>query len=204
MKVGRPSGHPVEEGASSTQVPDEPQPDSELARRAAAGDAAAFRALYDAQFEFVFHTCRRLGLSESDSEDATQETFLIAHRKLSSFTEGKLSTWLFRIAAHLVTARHRRRRVREALSSFWQMPAEPHPPLPDEAVMARDAALRVGEVLARLSPKKREVFALYELEGLSGEEIAAVVGCSVATVWTRLHYARRDFMRVARERGLTA
>jgi len=203
MKVGRPSGHPAEGGAPSTLVPDEPQPDSELARRAAAGDGGAFRALYDAHFDFVLRSCRRLGLTPEDAEDAAQETFLIAHRKLASFSEGKLSTWLFRIAANLVSARHRRRRVREALSSLWHGREERAAPPPDEAAMAGEAARRVGEVLARLSPKKREVFALYELEGLAGEEIAAVVGCSVATVWTRLHYARRDFMRIAHQRGLT-
>jgi RNA polymerase sigma-70 factor (ECF subfamily) len=184
-------------------LPDETQSDAELARRAAAGDAAAFRLLFDGQFDFVLRACRRLGLSAEDAEDAAQETFIIAHRKLAAFSEGRLSTWLFQIASHVVTARHRRRRVRETLASLWLRGEERHAPAPDAVAAARQEARAVGELLARLSPKKRDVFALYELEGLSGEEIATLVGCSVATVWTRLHYARRDFMRLARERGLT-
>lgn len=186
----------------SAKVPDVPQSDAELAGRAANGDAAAFRAIFDASFDFVLRTCRRLGLGDADAEDAAQETFLVAHRKLASFSEGKLSTWLFGIASRVVTARHRRRRVREALSLRWLRPDEREAPPADAGVLAGEAARQVGEVMARLSPKKREVFALYELEGLSGAEIAALAGCSVETVWTRLHYARRDFMRIARRRGL--
>jgi len=186
----------------SAQVIDVPQSDAELARRASKGDAAAFRAIYDASFDFVLRTCRRLGLADADAEDATQETFLVAHRKLAAFSEGRLSTWLFRIASNVVTARHRRRRVRDALSLQWLRPDDREAPAADAGVLAGEAARRVGEVMARLSPRKREVFALYELEGLSGAEIASLVGCGVETVWTRLHYARRDFMRIARERGL--
>ena len=49
---------------------------------------------------------------------------------------------------------------------------------------------------------EREVFILAELEELSPEEIAAIVGAKVETVWSRLHYARADFERLARKRGL--
>jgi RNA polymerase sigma-70 factor, ECF subfamily len=203
MKVRPGPGHPPVEGLPSAQVPDVSQPDAELARLAAAGDAAAFRALYEAHFDFVLRTCRRMGLPEHDAEDAAQEVFLVAHRKLRSFAQGKLSTWLFRIASNVVSARHRRKRVRDTLSALWLRPDDREAAPADAGLHAREAARRVGDVLARLSPKKREVFALYELEGLQGEEIAALVGCSLPTVWTRLHYARRDFMRIARERGMT-
>ena len=52
-----------------------------------------------------------------------------------------------------------------------------------------------------MSPKKREVFALFELEGLSGDEIAERVDCPVDTVWTRLHHARKQFVKIARRFG---
>ena len=67
---------------------------------------------------------------------------------------------------------------------------------------SREAERIVADVLQKMAPKKREVFALYELESLSGEEIAERVGCPVATVWTRLHHARKDFERIARKRGV--
>jgi len=180
----------------------EPSDEHRLVRAAQGGDQAAFRALYDAHFDLVYRTCRRLGLPDADAEDAAQETFIVAARKLDRFSEGKLSTWLYRIAANLVSARHRRRRVREALTALWRRPEEPVAPSAERSYEAREAARRVGEILATMAPKKREVFALFELEGLTGEEIAERVGCKVETVWTRLWHARRDFERIARKRGL--
>ena len=178
--------------------------DGALVQRAAAGDEAAFRALYQGEFDFVLRTCIRFGLSESDAEDAAQETFQIAHRKLARFTSGRFSTWLYRIAANVVADVHRRRRVREALLSLWMPKEEPLAPAPDEPVHQAEAARQVREVLARMSAKKREVFVLYELEGLPGDEIAERIGCNLATVWTRLHYARQEFKRIAIERGIAA
>ncbi len=193
-----PSGH-----ASTVGIPEaEPSDEHRLVRAAQGGDQAAFRALYDAHFDLVYRTCRRLGLPDADAEDAAQETFIVAARKLDRFSEGKLSTWLYRIAANLVSARHRRRRVREALTALWRRPEEPVAPSAERSYEAREAARRVGEILATMAPKKREVFALFELEGLTGEEIAERVGCKVETVWTRLWHARRDFERIARKRGL--
>jgi RNA polymerase sigma-70 factor (ECF subfamily) len=196
--VALPSGH-----ASAVGIPEaEPSDEHRLVRAAQGGDQAAFRALYDAHFDLVYRTCRRLGLPDADAEDAAQETFIVAARKLDRFSEGKLSTWLYRIAANLVSARHRRRRVREALTALWRRPEEPVAPSAERSYEAREAARRVGEILATMAPKKREVFALFELEGLTGEEIAERVGCKVETVWTRLWHARRDFERIARKRGL--
>jgi RNA polymerase sigma-70 factor (ECF subfamily) len=57
-------------------------------------------------------------------------------------------------------------------------------------------------VLERMSPKKREVFALFELEGLSGDEISERIGVPVNTVWTRLHHARKDFLDIAKKLGV--
>ncbi len=174
----------------------------DLVRKAQGGDAEAFRALYDAHFGFALRTCLRLGLSEADAEDAVQETFAIAHRSLGRFSEGRFSTWLYRIAANVTSAKLRRNRVRDALLGRWFVREEPLQAPPDAAYDEREAARKVREIVARLAPKKREVFALFELEGLSGEEIAERVGCPLATVWTRLHHARRDFERIARKRGL--
>src|SRR5205823_4929006 len=98
------------------------------------------------------------------------------------------------------SARHRKRRIRGAidqvLGTLGLIPTQP-PRSPEQDLEARQEEEHVREILGRMAPKKREVFALYELEGLSGEEIAERVGCKVETVWTRLHYARRDFRQLA-------
>jgi RNA polymerase sigma-70 factor (ECF subfamily) len=202
LKVEQRSGHEEAVGLPSPREDGTPS-EAELVRAASEGDERAFRTLFERHFDFVWRSCKRLGLPDADAEDAAQETFLVAHRRLADFSEGRLQTWLYRIAANLVSARHRKRRVREALRSLWLSGDDEQAPAPDAAYEQREAARRVGEVLARLAPKKREVFALFELEGLSGEEIAERVGCSVATVWTRLFHARKDFQRIAHKRGLS-
>ena len=188
---------------TSNVQPSEKPPDLELLARCRAGDQAACAALYNEHFDFILRISRRLGTPESELDDVVQETFLIAFRRLSSFTGGRFTTWLYRIAANVVSGRFRKARVREALLSlFGRSEAERVSPGPDHAYEAREAQAHVGRVLAQMAPKKREVFALYELEGLSGEEIAERVGCKVETVWTRLHYARVDFERLARKSGV--
>ncbi|MBS1148776.1 MAG: polymerase sigma factor RpoE [Myxococcaceae bacterium] len=168
-----------------------------------AGNQAAWRELYEQHFDFVLRSSRHLGTPPAELDDVVQETFLVAYRRLSSFTTGRFTTWLYRIVANLVSSRLRRRRVREALLSlFGRGEADRVARGPDHAYQSREAQGEVSAVLAKMAPKKREVFALYELEGLSGEEIAERVGCKVDTVWTRLHYARADFERLARQRGV--
>jgi RNA polymerase sigma-70 factor, ECF subfamily len=167
-----------------------------------AGDAPAWRQLYDSQFEFVERICRRLGTPDGELDDVVQETFLVDFKKLGAFSEGRVSTWLYRIAANVVSSRHRRRRVRSALYALFGRSEPPPQRAADAEYDAREAQAAVASVLERMAPKKREVFALYELEGLSGEQIAERVGCKVDTVWTRLHYARADFERIAKKRGL--
>ncbi|MCA9556566.1 MAG: sigma-70 family RNA polymerase sigma factor [Myxococcales bacterium] len=175
--------------------------DGALAARCRAGDAAAWKELYDAHFDFVFRVARRLGTPEAEAEDVAHDVFVVAHRKLDAFQEGKMSTWLYRITAHVVSDRHRRRRVRESLDvvKTWLWGAEV--PTPEALASRRSDGAAVERILARMSPKKREVLALFELEGLSGEQIAERVGCPVGTVWTRLHHGRQDFLRIARKMG---
>ncbi|MHB8879434.1 MAG: RNA polymerase sigma factor [Myxococcaceae bacterium] len=176
--------------------------ESELVGRCRAGDASAWRALYDSNFDFVYRISRRLGVPDSELDDVVQETFLVAFRRLGSFESGRFSTWLFRITSNLASGRHRRRRVRETFQALFGPREEPVARGPDRELEASEARAHVSVVLSRMAPKKREVFALFELEGLSGDEVAERVGCKVDTVWTRLHYARKDFERIARKQGL--
>lgn len=175
--------------------------DTALVDRCRGGDEHAWEALYDAHFDFVFKVARRLGVPESEAEDVSQDVFIVAHRRLNQFESGRLSTWLYRITANVVRDRHRRWKVRRSLDvvKTWLWGVEVA--TPEALASQRSDAQAVEQVLARMSPKKREVFALFELEGLAGEEVAARVGCPVGTVWTRLHHARKDFTRIARKMG---
>ncbi|MBL8923098.1 MAG: sigma-70 family RNA polymerase sigma factor [Myxococcaceae bacterium] len=172
-----------------------------LVERCRAGDEAAWRSLYDEHFEFAWRTARRLGLPEADVEDAVQESFQVAWQQLPTFTWGRFTTWLYRIVANVVSARLRRRRVRDVFAGLFGR-AEPGEDTIDGRLEARHTLRSVERILRRLSREKREAFALFEIEGLTHEQIAELTGARVETVRTRLFYARREFQALARELGV--
>jgi RNA polymerase sigma-70 factor (ECF subfamily) len=176
-------------------------PDAALVARCRRGEPDAWRALYDAHWAFVYRTARRLGTPQEELEDVVHDVFVVVLRKLDTFEDGRLTTWLYRITANTVSDRHRRRRVRSAFAALKVWIGAAPPPAPDRRAEQACAERRTEQVLARMSPKKREVLALHALEGLSGDEIAERLGCPVNTVWTRLHHARREFAEVAEALG---
>jgi RNA polymerase sigma-70 factor (ECF subfamily) len=207
MNARDPSGHsgaeaPVLATASSEPVgfaPETPEANP-LVDRCRAGDEAAWRALYDEHFDFAWRTARRLGLPEADAEDAAQESFQIAWQQLHTFTWGRFSTWLYRIVANVVSARLRRHRVRDVFASLFGRRQALD--TIEGRVEARHTLRAVELILRKLSREKREAFALFEIEGLSHEQIAELTGARVETVRTRLFYARREFQALAREHGV--
>jgi RNA polymerase sigma-70 factor (ECF subfamily) len=132
-------------------------------------------------------------------EDVAQEVWTATFDALDRIEPGALSAWLFRLTSNRVHDRFRRRRLREAVHR-WFSTSEPvdDDNRPDRVALRHDAERRVGRILARMSQKKREVFALFEIEGLSGDEIAQHLEVPVDTVWTRLHHARIEFAKVGR------
>jgi RNA polymerase sigma-70 factor (ECF subfamily) len=170
--------------------------------RARESDPTAWRQLYEAHFDFVFGVTRKLGTPAEEVEDVVQEVFLVVFRKLSSFHEGRFTTWIYRICANIVSDRHRRRRRRRALDVFRGFVSATPRPDPEQHAQASSAQRAVQRVLEHMSPKKREVFALFEIDGLSSDEIAEHVGCPAATVRTRLFHARQEFVRIAQRQGV--
>ena len=187
-----------------TQAPEFPpntgEPDA-LVEACRAGDRGAWKKLYETHFDFAWRTARRLGLPEADVEDAVQDAFRIAWEQLDRFTWGRFTTWLYRIVANVVSERLRRARVRDF---FGALLGRREPSSVEAHVEARSTLRRVDQVLRKLSREKREVFALFEIEGLTHQEIAELTGVKVETIRTRLHYARRDFERLAEELGVSA
>jgi RNA polymerase sigma-70 factor (ECF subfamily) len=163
------------------------------------GDPRAMRSLYDLHARVVMANARRLGLPTEEIEDVAQEVFSEAFRDIAKIQPGSLSAFLFRITSHRVNDRFRRRRVRETFQRCFGADEEAEDSDgPERAMMRRDAERHVGRILARMSHKKRDVFALFELEGISGEEIAQRLQIPIDTVWTRLHHARAEFSKAAR------
>jgi RNA polymerase sigma-70 factor (ECF subfamily) len=146
-----------------------------------------------------------MGTPPAELDDVTQEVFTSAFSKLHRFGGGNFGHWIHRICANVVTDQHRKRRVRETFRKLWRADPDEETaknPSPEGLAARSQAEAHVAQILARMRPKHREVFALFELEGLSGEEIAERVGCPVNTVWTRLHHARQAFVSIGQKRGL--
>jgi RNA polymerase sigma-70 factor (ECF subfamily) len=187
----------VEVDLSETTTPEEAE--AALLSACRAGDRSAIRALYDGHVRDVMRTARRLGLPPSEIEDVAQEVFTVAFREIQKVEPGRLSAWLFRLTSNRVNDRHRRRRVRDTFAKLFPTSVEPPDETdPERVLLQRDAEGRVARILARMTRKKREVFVLFEIEGLPGEEIAERVGAPIDTVWTRLYHARREFARIGR------
>jgi len=154
-----------------------------------------FDALYEAQFDFVYRIVARLGGS-MHAEDLAQEVFVVVSRRLGEYRgEGRVTTWLFRIAYRVVGAHIRRDRLRRRILELFGASVAPAQPFAiTDAERAADAR-RVRAALERLSFEKRSVLVLFEVEGWSCDEISHALEVPVGTVYTRLHHARRDFQK---------
>jgi len=163
--------------------------------------------LYRAHAAAVARWAGHLAGPEADVEDLVHEVFLVAGRRLGEFRgEAKVTTWLYRITARVVAGRRRRDRVRRWLRRTNRLDVErglfSSQPTPIEELERRRAAGVVYRVLDRMPERYRTMLILFELEGLPGEEIAALAGMKLATVWVQLHRARARFLReLEREEG---
>jgi RNA polymerase sigma-70 factor, ECF subfamily len=174
--------------------------------RARAHDAATAAPLtleevYRQHFDFVYRKAARLGGPGFDAEDAAQEVFLVVGRKLGTYDgSSAVTTWLYGILLNIV----RRARRRQRLKGLFERggPSTDEPVREPDRVEVGEARRIAYAILDRLKTKHRDVFILSEFEGLSREEIARVVGCRVETVWSRLHYARKEFAGRLAKRGL--
>ncbi|MGC4116433.1 MAG: sigma-70 family RNA polymerase sigma factor [Myxococcales bacterium] len=157
---------------------------------------SSWRSFFEEHWRFVTRVVRRFGGPEIEVEDAVQDVFLVLFERLQEFKgEAELRTWIYRICAN-VAAEHRRkaRRGWRMAEVLGRLPFLSIAASPASTVEARHELAVVERILSQMSEKRREAFVLCELEQLSGEEAAEVLRIPVATVRTRHHYARKDFL----------
>jgi RNA polymerase sigma-70 factor (ECF subfamily) len=150
--------------------------------------------LYGAQLAFVRRAVGHLAGPSLEVDDLVQDVFVQAMRRAADFQgRSSVQTWLYGIALGVVANARRRAAFRRLLgleaAHAPRLPAA----TPSDQLERAQARASVYRALDRLPEKKRTVLILHELEGVPGEEIAAIVGCPVATVWTRLYHARQAF-----------
>jgi RNA polymerase sigma-70 factor (ECF subfamily) len=168
--------------------------DAALVRELAGGNLEALGDLFERFEPSIRRYLLRVGVTESDVDDLVQATFLELVRAAARFDPSyPVRTWIFGITTIMVR-RHRRSVSRAAarLVTWAGLVRTEAVPSPDDVYDGDEALRRFASSFERLSRKKREVFALVTIEGLSGEEAARALGIPVNTVWTRLHHARAD------------
>jgi RNA polymerase sigma-70 factor (ECF subfamily) len=153
--------------------------------------------IYERHADFVWRTLRRLGVQDAEARDATHEVFLIVHTHLAKF-EGRssLPTWLFAICRSV--ARDFRRRERRDARLWSPDQVEDEVDLRADVSRALEHQQRLAElerILSGIGTEQRNVFILFEIEKLTGEEIAEALGIPLGTVYSRLQLARQAFRK---------
>jgi len=158
-------------------------------------------AVFRAHGALVVRALRRAGVAERDLADASQDVFVVVHRKLPGFEQrALLTTWLYRIALQ-VASQYRRK----AYNRHEQL-GEAAPPLADANEVPhleqQEQVESILRALEGLSADKREVLVLHDLHELTMHEVATRVGCPLKTAFSRLYAARRQMIAELRKRGL--
>ncbi len=189
-------------------------PDSQLVRDLTAGNGpqrrAALGKLYERYSRRVFNVAWRVTGDWNRAQDVTQDVFLTLRDRVGSWRgEASLGSWLYRLAVNRAIDHRRRERRRPA----WRMGDGPldetarRPRGGDASEVPEDPLEREGEkgavhrALRRLSPKLRAILVLRYLEGLSYEDLASVLACSLGTVKSRLSRAHAAFREAIEAEG---
>lgn len=157
----------------------------------AKGSLADVRRLYSAHASELRLALNRLGGNGVDPDDLLQEVFVVAMRKLSDLANAHSErAWLYGVAVKIAAGQRRRQRLR----TWFGLESAPEPTSaesPSRTLEQKEASQLLQTAMESLPAAKRDVLVLFELQGLSGEEVANALDVPLATVWTRLFHARK-------------
>ena len=155
------------------------------------GSLADVRRLYSAHASELRLALNRLGGNGVDCDDLLQEVFVVAMRKMHDLGQARSErAWLYGVAVKIAAGQRRRQKLR----SWFGLDAAPQvtsAESPARTLEQKEASQLLQTALDALPAAKRDVLVLFELQGLSGEEVAHVLDVPLATVWTRLFHARK-------------
>ena len=180
--------------------------DAHLVQEAARGNQVAFRQLYERYYRPMASVIFRVGGTFVDVDDVLQDVFLRAWNGLPGFRQdAQFSTWLYRIAVN-TALRHREKRKAERDRTQEDLEGDSHfleageSPTeatrqalldPADVAISANQALVLRAAVDRLGEKHRSVVTMYYYDGMSCDVIAELLGTSVGTIWSRLHYAMK-------------
>jgi RNA polymerase sigma-70 factor (ECF subfamily) len=156
-------------------------------------DAARMSRLVSNHFDFIWRSMRRLGVAESGAEDAAQQVFLIASKKIGPVHEDRERRFLFAIALRVASAERRQRRRHPDGPSDEDVDIESGEPGPEELIDRKKARMVLDSILGELPLESRVVLVLHEMEDHTMAEIAKLLQLSPGTVASRLRRARELF-----------
>jgi RNA polymerase sigma-70 factor (ECF subfamily) len=201
MKPDMPSSNAPVDGEMS---------DLELVKRCQAGDTRAFDALVTKYRNRIYSMAYHIIQNETEAWDISQEAFIKAWRAMGSFkSDATFYTWLYRIT-HNVCYDWMRKKKFESDGEFDDSEkehrvaagAEAVPrgaPRPDQAMKNAELKVQIDWAISQLSADHRQIILLKEMDGLSYQEIANVMKCSLGTVMSRLFYARKKLQELLKE-----
>lgn len=164
------------------------------------GDAETrFRAMVEEHFDFIWRSLRGFGVDSASVDDAAQQVFLVAAKKFDAIADGSERAFLFAtargIAANARRGAARRREVSDDEVLAYQADERPNP---EQLVASSRERQLLDRLLAGLPEDLGAVFILYELEGMTMLQIAALLALPAGTVASRLRRAREEFQGAAR------
>lgn len=165
-------------------------------REGAATERQSLPEMFAQHFAFVWRSVRRLGISESNADDAAQEVFVVAMRKHDRIEPGREKAFLFGTAIRIASDMRRaaaRRRDRVAIADDIGAHAVSGADAPDSMVDQKRGRELLDRCMDALSDELRAVFILFELEEMSGAAIAELLAIPPGTVASRLRRARAEF-----------
>lgn len=174
------------------------QPQGRAERVASPG---ALQQMFRQHVDAVWRTALALGVDPDAAHDIVQDVFMTAHQRMDRFdAERSARAWLLGITRNVV--RHHHRGTTRYASRLRRVPEPPPPEPPQRELERREAAGLVQEFIDQLDEKKRVVFVLGFVEGLSAREIAQTLGLKVATVYARARAAEDALARFVRRKDL--
>jgi RNA polymerase sigma-70 factor (ECF subfamily) len=156
-----------------------------------------FDALYRELFDFVFRNLRRLGVVESGIDDALQDVYLVALRRIAEFREGThAKAWLFAILSRVSGNYRRSQRRRGSPIELAEERIEAPMIGPFDQAAQQQARRILHAFLERLDDNRRAVFVMAELEQMTAPEIGKALSANINTVYSWLRAARAEFVQM--------
>jgi len=173
--------------------------DDDLIARIKGGDMAAFEGLVKRYQDRIYNLCLYMLKNRQNAQEAAQDVFVKAYRSLKNFQpHSSLYTWLYRIATN-TSIDYLRKSLPASADDGALADLMSSDPSPERCLEAREVTAVVQDALQELSPELRAAIVLREVEGLTYEEIAAVLHVSVGTVKSRISRARESLRRLLRK-----